>query len=289
MDFLNHSNGKKVKWHFNEQKNAVSYRTGEEIEAGEEIYNNYGNKSNEELLLNYGFAIQNNEFDVSMLTLRLPPGHIENLHSSGLRSDDININNDSVSFQLSLKAPMPGTLLKLFGVLNRLTSEQSVTTRSYMEGTTQLNSIIDQKLAFFKGAAKLKASFGTPAKARGAKVYLLGQKTIYQEASDFLKRHQRTLLKEMKPTSFKRIIKEDKTFLNSLTLTFGITKYEDLIAKGFLRQALLLWVVRASNESAFLKSDFSPPHFITDCFQDVKSTIVVEKDDVQEYMVFYKS
>ncbi|SCV05087.1 LANO_0G18184g1_1 [Lachancea nothofagi CBS 11611] len=285
VDLLNHANGKKVKWHCVPPENALTFSTDEKLAAGDEVCNNYGDKSNEELLLGYGFAIPDNDFDTATLTLRLPPGQIESFQVSGLKLEDMNLTENSVNFTLNMATPLPAELIEAFGILSKLTSEQSVTTRSILEGTAQLNEIINQKLAFFKKASKLKVSLGNPIKSQSCKAYLSGQKKIYQEASDFIKKYQRKQVKDTKPWSFKNTFKADKSFVNSLTLTFGVTKYEDLLTKGFLQQALLLWIVRVSNGGV----ESSVPKFLEDCIKDVAATIVVEKEDVQEFLPFYKS
>ncbi|KAM3160304.1 SET domain-containing protein [Lachancea thermotolerans] len=289
VDFLNHHSGQKVQWQLNKDRNGVSFSSGNQIEKGQEIFNNYGDKSNEELLLNYGFAIQNNMNDSSTLTLRLPPGQLESLKSCDLTLRDQNLAENSVNFLLTLDSPLPMPLMKLFGILSKLTSEKFITARSVLDGSEQLNAIIEQKLSFFKDASKLKVSLKSPIRSKSTKAYMAGQKRIFQEASDFIKKFQKKVLKELKPLSFKSLFKSEKTFVNTLTLTFGVTKYEDLVTKNFLQQALLLWIVRAHNLSSRKAENLALSQFIFDCFEDVKSCIVIEKDDVHEYLAFYKS
>ncbi|CEP65071.1 protein-lysine N-methyltransferase LALA0_S21e00188g [Lachancea lanzarotensis] len=285
VDLLNHANGKKVSWKDNLTENAVTFTTDEKLSAGDEIFNNYGDKSNEELLMGYGFASPNNAFDTTTLTLRFPQDQLGTFHKMGIKLDDVSTGDSSVNFTLSVQSPLPAQLTKVFGVMNKLTSEPFPTTRSQLEGTVQLNGILDQKLSFFKDASKLKDSLGSPEKSKSAKAYITGQKRIYQEASDSIKKYQKKIIKEAKPISFKTLFKSDTPFVNSLTLTFGVAKYDDLLAKGFLQQALLLWIVRNTNGGL----QYKVPEFIDATFQDVAATIVVEKEDVQEYMPFYKS
>ncbi|SCU78622.1 LAFA_0A07580g1_1 [Lachancea sp. 'fantastica'] len=285
VDLLNHANGKKVSWKDDIKDNAVTFTTSETLSAGKELFNNYGDKSNEELLMCYGFAFPNNEFDTTTLTLRFPQEQLGAFHKMGIKLDDVSTEDSSVNFTLSVEQALPAELIKVFGVLNKLTSEAFSTTRSTLEGTVQLNGILDQKLSFFKTASKLKDSLKSPEKSKYAKAYLTGQKRIYQEASDSIKKYQKKLIKVSKPVSFKTLFKQDVPFVNSLTLTFGVAKYDDLLAKGFLQQALLLWLVRNSNGGL----QYKVPEFIDATFQDVAATIVVEKEDVQEYLPFYKS
>ncbi|SCU89910.1 LADA_0F00518g1_1 [Lachancea dasiensis] len=285
VDLLNHANLTKVAWGLADGSGDATFSTKETLKAGDELLNNYGNKSNEELILGYGFSLPNNDFDTATLTLRLPAGQLQSFETQGLELEDINLAENSVNFTLSMATPLPPQLIHLFGILNQLSSEQVCTTRSILEGTTQLNKVIDQKIAFYKSASKLKASLANSERSKLTKTYMTGTKRIYQECCDSIKRFQKRLLKELKPMSFKSLFKSDTTFANSLTLTFAITKYEDLLTKGFLQQALLLFIVRLSNEGP----NMQVPKFIQDCFKDVAETIVVDKEDVQEYLPFYKS
>ncbi|KAL9124357.1 MAG: hypothetical protein Q9217_006307 [Psora testacea] len=58
LDLLNHSSLAKVAWDWN--GSTCSIKTDGSLAAGSEIFNNYGPKSNEELLIGYGFCIPNN-------------------------------------------------------------------------------------------------------------------------------------------------------------------------------------------------------------------------------------
>lgn len=54
LDMLNHSESAKVDWEFGSDGSII--KTEEVIEAGKEIFNNYGPKSNAELIIGYGFC-----------------------------------------------------------------------------------------------------------------------------------------------------------------------------------------------------------------------------------------
>ncbi|KAF2116071.1 hypothetical protein BDV96DRAFT_645419 [Lophiotrema nucula] len=69
VDILNHSTTSKVLWNFIPSED-FSLRVQECVEAGEQIYNNYAPKQNDELLMGYGFCIQNNP--VEQLNFRMP-------------------------------------------------------------------------------------------------------------------------------------------------------------------------------------------------------------------------
>ena len=77
IDLLNHGNRVKAEWS-SDASGAFTYKNLEtEIESGKEILNNYGAKSNEELLYGYGFVLEDNEFDSIMLRIKFPLETVE--------------------------------------------------------------------------------------------------------------------------------------------------------------------------------------------------------------------
>ncbi|RUP44731.1 hypothetical protein BC936DRAFT_149074 [Jimgerdemannia flammicorona] len=66
-DSMNHRPRTKVTWRSQggaaSKDGVLELIAGEEVGAGEQLYNNYGPKSNEELLLGYGFCFKNNPYD----------------------------------------------------------------------------------------------------------------------------------------------------------------------------------------------------------------------------------
>jgi hypothetical protein len=71
LDSFNHKFGAKVLW--NMDKGDFELSTTETTEKGEEVYNNYAPKGNEELLNGYGFCIPINPCDEVALRLGKPP------------------------------------------------------------------------------------------------------------------------------------------------------------------------------------------------------------------------
>ncbi|KAK9763141.1 hypothetical protein K7432_010460 [Basidiobolus ranarum] len=67
LDMLNHRLRQPITWSNNEGQ--VSFICNRKVHAGEEVFNNYGAKSNEELLQGYGFCIENNEVDYFALKI----------------------------------------------------------------------------------------------------------------------------------------------------------------------------------------------------------------------------
>lgn len=69
LDMLNHCQDQSV--NIDISRNSVVVQIGSTIKAGDEIFNNYGNKGNEVLLANYGFVIEHNKLDFSRVKLKL--------------------------------------------------------------------------------------------------------------------------------------------------------------------------------------------------------------------------
>lgn len=292
VDLLNHKNDTNVRWDFQDDK--VCFKALDFIKSGTEIFNNYGNKPNEELLLSYGFVEEHNFHDTSRLTLKLDSQMIITAQKSGvnLTKSEL-IKSDCVQFELALKSNIPKNLINLFGYLSKLRSEESITIRSLLVGSDELSSILNQKVEFFKKALKFDQSTlknSNINSVQSVKKFLTSQRKIYTRNLESLQKVQKIIIKESEESvSFKNIFKSDKTFANSTLLTFGVTNFEDLILKNCMKNALLLWIVRIANCDEYPKKfDFSYPKFILTVFEEVSSTIVIEKDDVMDYMEFYK-
>lgn len=70
IDILNHAHSARVHWAYDQGRFSLTLLDG--AKAGFEMFNNYGPKRNDELLLGYGFCIPNNPHDRALLTLKAP-------------------------------------------------------------------------------------------------------------------------------------------------------------------------------------------------------------------------
>ncbi|KAL9091813.1 MAG: hypothetical protein Q9159_001185 [Coniocarpon cinnabarinum] len=73
IDALNHSSTTRNYWISNEYSFSIVIE--DEVKPGGEIFNSYGGKNNGQLLLSYGFALQENEFDA--FPLKMPAREYE--------------------------------------------------------------------------------------------------------------------------------------------------------------------------------------------------------------------
>lgn len=264
IDLLNHQNGVEVAW--KHQLDAITFQTSQRLNKGDELYNNYGDKSNKDLLLSYGFVLAGNIYDTASLSLNvdesvLSKAKIENMPEK---------KGGTVTFVLSVAKPLPEPLVEFFGYISQLSSENQITLRSRLEGLKRLREIIEKKLVLFK----------RPGASGVVKLYKTGQKKIFQATFEQITSVEKALLKKYKPTLFLTYLKNDQPFMNSLLLTFGVTSLKDILAKNLLQQVLLLWVVRVSQEKQ--------PTSVYEQFQQVEKTITITKEDVTEYLTLYR-
>lgn len=101
MDAGNHHHSSAVDWTFDPGR--FSLACAQPIEAGQEVNNNYGPKSNDELLIGYGFCMADNPHDTVLLTLKPPPEELQvSLRQSyaGFFTPDGQWNSDKATFKL---------------------------------------------------------------------------------------------------------------------------------------------------------------------------------------------
>lgn len=295
VDLLNHKNDTNVKWKFLDN-NVVFFSNEQNFlktndKPNNELFNNYGDKSNEELLLGYGFVEENNSHDICRLTMRLDNDVLQSAKQLGVNLLEKNLLSEGcVQFQLTEKDPLPKALIDLFGYLCKLKVENNLTRRSILEGSDELSNILNSKLTSTKNLIKsIKADNDI---GKMLKLYLTSHRKLLNKSIEQLARKQKQIIQTIPANnmiSFKSIFKSDKMFANAMLLRFGVIKFEDLVTKNCLNKALMLWIVRVANQNSLeRKLEYSVPDFILKTFEDVASTIVVQKEDVTEYMSFYK-
>jgi hypothetical protein len=100
VDILNHSVSAKVEWDFKAHESfSLRCLESDSLTPGQELFNNYAPKQNDELLLGYGFCLEHNPIEQFALKLAFPPMLQEYAHEMGL------LNPESVPFG------MPSTFL----------------------------------------------------------------------------------------------------------------------------------------------------------------------------------
>lgn len=70
LDILNHRPGAQIEWQA--RHDFVGLEVLEAYAEGQELFNNYGPRDNESLLLSYGFVLNDNPFDHIVVSIRVP-------------------------------------------------------------------------------------------------------------------------------------------------------------------------------------------------------------------------
>jgi len=91
-------------WSFNQEKKQFEIKSLADVPAGEQVFINYGTKSNGELLLNYGFVLDNNKDDVIVVSVALdddsPYFDIRNEMLHKLNASELAFGKDQISGEL---------------------------------------------------------------------------------------------------------------------------------------------------------------------------------------------
>jgi hypothetical protein len=116
-DMLDHFSGARVEWRTDDAAGTFSIVSHQSIPAGGAVYNNYGAKSNEELLLGYGFVLEPNQADT--LHVQLAANETMDRGDSGEARDREPAAREALlrqcelcsNFFLRLDDPLPAALL----------------------------------------------------------------------------------------------------------------------------------------------------------------------------------
>lgn len=265
----------------------------DKLEEGSELYNNYGDKSNVEFLLNYGFCMKDNTKDITTLTLKIDAAVIKGAKDYGVSIPE-DSTEDSVNYVLKRDQPIPPNLINLFAYLVKLKSERKgFTLRMKLEGLAQLKAIIKTKLRTIKSVTVIESSSVSPVNAKTIKTYRKSQKDIFQKTLDDIEKLEKNLLTKFKPFSFKKALTQDTRFMNAFLVVFGTRTYNDLLEKELIDHAVLLWIMRIANKDSYNLEELPDasvlPQFVYQEFERVKKSVVVDNDDIAEYLPMYET
>lgn len=214
VDLLNHKPRAKVDW--------LSDRGGFTIETSNivgdsQLWNNYGPKGNEELLMGYGFVIEDNEFDLLHLTLHLNKELIGKIADLGIEITKFNDyttheqvtdtgEEEGIVFIVNNFHPLPKGLTECFALSSP--SEAELKLSNTLNGIQDLKSMLKLK---FKGSLDVlpkKPESMNEAQYETAAIYRRGQLKMYNLLMQSIKELERGLLKTYKKRLSK--IKEDE-------------------------------------------------------------------------------
>ncbi|KAK9471265.1 uncharacterized protein V1510DRAFT_404245 [Dipodascopsis tothii] len=227
VDALNHRPREAVEWAVGPAGMALVAAAARP--CGAELFNNYGPKGNEELLMGYGFCLPDNEFDTVALRL----------HGHGV-------------FHLSRADPLPAALVEIF-------ADPAAPLAPALAGLERLYDSL-----YARGAAHGTALPPPPtACARAALLYRQGQRRVLEAALEALVRRQLALagsapgrlaavadMRAALRTSLcaRAVTVEralaDPAFAAALGAVYGMVAAEQVVDGGAEDQVLLLFLCR---------------------------------------------
>lgn len=135
FDSLNHRRREPVTWAFESPDKAV-FTTRRAYGSKEQVFNNYGAKSNEELLMIYGFVEPGGPDDVLVLSLRTDPNMPQSVHY--WRRPDPH--------------PPASLLEQCRGIITSNTDDPIAVLLAEVQGIEAVEQLLRQKRKFFKRA-----------------------------------------------------------------------------------------------------------------------------------------
>lgn len=262
IDLLNHDPKSKVNWIIDDEY--FSFKC-DNPQKNSQLFNNYGMKGNEELLLAYGFCIENNVADSAALKIKIPPELIKEIIDFGIELPTLDTYTtsvirteesqnkvanyeDGIVFFIT-ETNLPENLIQVFQYLVKNEWEDDITLRMQLHGLNQLRGAIESKLQLLK-VPNVHDSI-----TNNISIYIKSQQKIFQSTIKSIKSMEKHLLKENKSQliSLKSVYKKDVKLTQSLLLTFGFTSYEQVLEHEFQDQYWLLYLIRCYNREEYMK------------------------------------
>ncbi|KAG5418345.1 hypothetical protein I9W82_003873 [Candida metapsilosis] len=288
VDLLNHNAKAQVEWGC---ADGGFFFQGKNSTKGEEVFNNYGQKGNEELLLAYGFAIENNSADSAALKIKIPDSRMQVAENLGIELPSIHDYTNSVVEQASdakevfkegvlfyiNQEQIPKSLIQLFQALVQNEWETGFTVRMQLAGLNHLRAAFETK----KGLLNLNVPSDST-KHKYIRWYVESQREIFAAAIKIVKRLEKQLLGEYKSDllSLKSVYKNDIKFQQSL-LFLGFSSYELILESEFQDQCWLLWLVRCYNKNHYNEEYL--PQWIHDLFVHLRRNTDITTQEVLNF------
>ncbi|CCH45655.1 Ribosomal N-lysine methyltransferase 1 [Wickerhamomyces ciferrii] len=307
IDLLNHDNSTNVEWSFEEtgDEGFFTLLNKDPHTKGDEIFNNYGAKSNEELLLGYGFTLEDNKHDTIALRIKLPLGEILEAENFGFQIPKIEDytyfafstgeeiskaiktkydENEGMLFYINYQNLIPDNLLKLFQFKSSQgTSETGSTLRNKLNGLQIFRSALETKLSLLKESYESTTNIN-PDILQNAKNYKNGQKQLYKSSLKAIKHLEKELLHDYKThvTTLSKIYKKSESFQKLLYELLNIDS--DLSLQKFDTQdILILWII-SQNEG--FGSDFQALEYLQQTYQENLKALENESESELEIFEF---
>lgn len=313
IDLLNHNPAAKVNWSVINDATAEYFDFKSDSASDGELFNNYGQKGNEELLLGYGFCLEHNSADSTALKIKVPLELLPELEKKGVKLPKLNDYTTSIiSGHLATQeskdykeyeegllffittTTVPDNLILLFQWLVRTKWEDTLTLRMKLAGLNYLRQAIESKSDI---VSAIKIPSANSANARNIAIYLKSQQKIFSSAIKLIKRKEKESLADpnYKPhlLSLKSVYKKDIKFQQSLLVTLGVTSYESLVAAQLQDQVWLLYLIRCLNRDHYVKSpedeeDNYLPEWIQEAFVRLQKETTIAASEIVSFKELYQ-
>ncbi|CAL9734279.1 ribosomal lysine N-methyltransferase 1 [Monosporozyma servazzii] len=282
IDLLNHDYTSKVEWATDNTHSFILSLLNDDIKKGDELFNNYGAKGNEEILNGYGFVLENNICDSVTLKIKLPLSIIENIlqteptitlpiiddyttYAFDINSKQANSTEnrttddykDGITFLLQESNDIALTsLLHVFTFISKHDSETiEKSIRPRFEGLQGLRNALQRKLDDLSLPTSENEYTQYDIKEyRGycAKVYRASQIRILKHSMSVLKSWEKQWLKDHKSQllTMDKVLKYDTSFSETELPACFINAEEDI---GFdsTFDLFVLWVAVKNKNNSF--------------------------------------
>ncbi|ODV65830.1 SET domain-containing protein [Hyphopichia burtonii NRRL Y-1933] len=314
IDLLNHNPKALVHWSVNKSDDQAYFNfKADQDNEYPEVFNNYGQKGNEELLLAYGFVIEGNPADTTALKIKLPIESLPGLEEKGvkfpklsdyttsvIRNDETETGKDNykqyedgIIFFIS-RTTVPDNLILLFQWLVKTPWEKSLTLRMKLAGINQLRQALDAKLSIINNI-KIPTNENESKYYKTIEVYIKSQREIYSGSIKSLKKLEKELLADSKNkkrfVTLKNVYKKDIKFQRSLTVSLGVISYDTIVDSGLQDQVWLLYLIRCFNRDSYQEEQEDEqyiPEWITRAFKKMHDETEMSAQDVVNFKELYQ-
>lgn len=280
IDLLNHDFKSKVEWF--PVSGGFGYKRLGTVSKGQQLYNNYGGKGNEELLSGYGFLLEENPFTSAALKIKVPLDQIPDILTNGInlptmddyttyafeKKESVNEAStadrpelafkDGVTYLLNKSNDSPlMDMLSLFAYLSKVGDEIWNDSIPLFKGLHNLRLALDQKLNVANQRATENETLARfPVKSyrkECAKIYREEQVSILKQALAQLKSLEKKWMSENKGNllTMKKILKHDPSFVDQeLPSLFDKIDCGEIVFPDTL-QFLALWMLVKLQRNSF--------------------------------------
>lgn len=313
IDLLNHKNSTLINWSYDQAENDgyFTMHNLDQIEAGGEVFNNYGAKGNEELLMGYGFVIENNANDSVALRVKPPFSAVLEAKERGVhipkiddytyhafatdepQGDELTEDNyTGVLYFLNHKSLLPEDLIQMFMSLVSNHTEEGFTLRQRLSALQNLRKALEHKHMALKQDYDIDTSSIDPHVVKTAEIYRKGQMEVLKSTLSAIKSTEKTLLAENKSAvlSLKKLFKKDDRFRAGVSL-FGINSFEELEdeeEEGDREAFFALWVLLNAEVPLTGEEDYVAPEWVRESYKQLKENYIPDDESVPYRMVQFQ-